>query len=91
MHAELFEDLRDQGFEVRPGQLGKNITTQGWDLLGLPRGARLQLGATVVLEVTGHRNPCAQIYTCKPGCSGLSFTAVSTGPWSASLASWPSW
>ena len=46
MHAELFEELRDQGFEVRPGQLGKNITTQGLDLLGPPRGARLQLGAT---------------------------------------------
>ena len=68
MHAELFEDLRDQGFEVRPGQLGKNITTQGWDLLGLPRGARLQLGATVVLEVTGLRNPSAQLDTCKPSC-----------------------
>ena len=91
MHAELFEDLRDQGFEVRPGQLGKNITTQGWDLLGLPRGARLQLGATVVLEVTGLRNPCAQIDTCKPSCSELSITAVSTGSRSARLASWPSW
>lgn len=67
MHAELFEELRDQGFEVLPGQLGENITTQGLDLLGLPRGARLQLGGTVVLEVTGLRNPCAQIDAFKPG------------------------
>ena len=91
MHAELFEDLRDQGFEVRPGQLGKNITTQGLELLGPPRGPRLQLGATVRLEVTGLRNPCAQIDTCKPGCSGLSLSAVSTGPWPAKRASWPAW
>lgn len=67
MHAELFEELRDQGFEVRPGQLGENITTQGVDLLGLSRGARLHLGATVELEVTGLRNPCAQIDAFKPG------------------------
>lgn len=67
MHAELFEDLRAQGFDVRPGQLGENITTQGLDLLGLPRGARLHLGATVVLEVTGLRNPCAQIDAYRSG------------------------
>ena len=67
MHAELFEELGAQGFDVGPGQLGENITTQGLDLLGLPRGARLHLGATVVLEVTGLRNPCAQIEVFQPG------------------------
>ena len=69
MHAELFEELRDQGFEVAPGQLGENVTTQGLDLLGLSRGARLRLGATVVLEVTGLRNPCVQLNAFQPGLS----------------------
>ena len=67
MHAELFGELGAQGFDVRPGQLGENITTQGLDLLGLSRGARLHLGATVVLEVTGLRNPCVQIDAFKTG------------------------
>jgi MOSC domain-containing protein YiiM len=44
-----------------PGQLGENITTTAIDLLSLPRGARLRIGNTAELEITGLRNPCAQI------------------------------
>lgn len=61
MHAELFDELRDAGFRVAPGELGENITTRGIDLLALPTGARLHLGASAVVEVTGLRNPCYQI------------------------------
>jgi MOSC domain-containing protein YiiM len=61
MHAELFEELRVKGFGVRPGDLGENVTTSGIDLLALPSGTRLHLGATAVVEVTGLRNPCIQI------------------------------
>jgi MOSC domain-containing protein YiiM len=61
MHAELFDELRAKGFNVRPGDLGENVTTSGIDLLALPAGTRLQLGATAVVEVTGLRNPCIQI------------------------------
>ncbi len=61
IHAELFEQLRAAGFEVGPGEMGENITTRGLDLLGLPAGARLHLGATAVVEVTGLRNPCRQL------------------------------
>jgi MOSC domain-containing protein YiiM len=61
MHAELFDQLRAKGFSVRPGDLGENVTTSGIDLLALPRGARLHLGATAVVEVTGLRNPCIQL------------------------------
>jgi len=61
MHAELFDELRDAGFTVAPGDLGENVTTRGLDLLALPEGARLHLGATAVVEVTGLRNPCVQI------------------------------
>lgn len=67
MHAELFEELREQGFDVRPGQLGENITTRGLDLLALGRGTLLRIGATAVVEVTGLRNPCAQIDGFMPG------------------------
>jgi MOSC domain-containing protein YiiM len=61
MHAELFDELRDKGFEVRPGDLGENVTTSGIDLLALPTGTRLHLGASAIVEVTGLRNPCVQI------------------------------
>jgi len=61
IHEELFDELRGKGFAVAPGELGENITTRGIDLLGLPAGARLHLGASAVIEVTGLRNPCVQI------------------------------
>ena len=43
------------------GQLGENITTAGIDLLALPVGTRLHLGADAVVEVTGMRDPCSMI------------------------------
>jgi MOSC domain-containing protein YiiM len=61
IHAELFDELRDAGFTVQPGQIGENVTTLGIDLLGLPTGTRLHLGSEAVVEVTGLRNPCIQI------------------------------
>lgn len=61
IHAELHSELAAQGFTVRPGELGENVTTRGIDLLGLPVGTRLRLGADAVVEVTGLRNPCRQI------------------------------
>jgi MOSC domain-containing protein YiiM len=56
--AELFDGLRAEGFAIRPGQLGENITTRGVDLAALPRGTLLRIGGTAVIEVTGLRNPC---------------------------------
>ena len=67
LHAELFDELSAKGFDVSPAQLGENITTRGIDLLGLPLGTLLRLGPDVVLEVTGLRNPCAQIENFRPG------------------------
>lgn len=61
MHAELFDELARQGFEVAPGALGENITTRGLALLDLPEGTTLAIGATAVVRLTGLRNPCHQI------------------------------
>jgi MOSC domain-containing protein YiiM len=61
LHSELHDELRDAGFLVAPGQMGENITTKGIELLALPTGARLYLGSSAVVEVTGLRNPCAQL------------------------------
>lgn len=67
IHAELHEELRVKGFDVAPGDMGENVLTAGIDLLGLPAGARLLLGAEAVVELTGLRNPCAQLDRFRPG------------------------
>jgi len=67
MHRELFEELAAKGFAVGPGDLGENVATEGVDLLGLPTGTRLHLGEGAVVEVTGLRNPCAQLDAFQPG------------------------
>jgi len=61
IHSELHDELRSAGFIISPGQMGENITTRGIDLLGLPTGTRLHLGEAAIVEVTGLRNPCAQL------------------------------
>lgn len=67
IHEELHEELRAGGFQVTPGVIGENITTRGIDLLELPRGARLYIGGTAVVGVTGLRDPCRQLNDCQPG------------------------
>jgi MOSC domain-containing protein YiiM len=67
IHAELLDEVNAAGFEVAPGQMGENVLTRGLDLLGLPVGARLRLGADALVEITGLRNPCAQIDAFRPG------------------------
>ena len=67
IHAELHDELRQGGFAVSAGQMGENITTRGIDLLELPAGTQLHLGAAAVVEVTGLRNPCGQLNGIEPG------------------------
>lgn len=77
IHAELLDALAEQGFKIGPADLGENITTRGIDLLALPRGTVLKLGADVELQVTGLRNPCSQIDKFQ---SGLLKAVLGKGP-----------
>src|SRR5882757_1248323 len=61
IHAELHDELATAGFIVAAGEMGENVTTRGIDLLSLPRGARLRIGAEAIVEITGLRSPCVQI------------------------------
>jgi len=67
IHSELHDELRAAGFAVAVGQMGENITTRDVALLSLPTGARLHIGVTAVVEVTGLRNPCKQLDGIAPG------------------------
>jgi len=68
IHAELLDELAAGGFQpIAPGLMGENLTTRGVDLLGLPTGAKLRLGRDAVVEITGLRNPCAQLNKIQDG------------------------
>ena len=67
IHSELHDEVRAKGLTVLAGQMGENITTQGVDLLALPRGAKLLIGDTAVVEIKGLRNPCVQLEGIQKG------------------------
>jgi len=66
IHSELLAELALKGFDIQSGQLGENILTQHLDVLALPRGTKLEIGLSAVVEATGLRNPCAQIDNFAP-------------------------
>jgi MOSC domain-containing protein YiiM len=66
IQRELFNELAESGFELKAGDLGENILTQGIALLDLPTDTILKIG-DVRLQVTGLRNPCAQIENFRTG------------------------
>jgi hypothetical protein len=63
--ARLFGELKRKGYDIKPGDLGENITTRGVDLLKLPAGTQLAIGEAVI-ELTGLRNPCRQLDDFRP-------------------------
>ncbi len=65
--TELHDALLESGFEVGPGRMGENLTTEGIDLNSLPTGAVLTLGETAQIRITGLRNPCQQLDGLHPG------------------------
>src|SRR3954454_14914181 len=79
IHAELHDELRESGFAIAPGQMGENVTTRGIDLLGLPAGARLFLGDSAVVEVTGLRTPCAQLDRIQAGLMAVCEVRIGRG------------
>lgn len=61
IQSELHDELREKGFRVGPAIMGENVTTRGIDLLKLPTGTVMSLGADAVVCITGLRNPCVQL------------------------------
>jgi len=59
--------------------MGENITTRDIDLLALPTGTRLHVGDTAVVELTGLRNPCAQLDGLQPGLMAATLTRDADG------------
>lgn len=53
-------------FELAPGIVRENLTTEGLDVNGLAFGQRLQIGE-VELQVSAVCDPCEQIEALRPG------------------------
>lgn len=77
VYAYAREDLdfwaAEVGREIRDGQFGENLTTEGIDLTHAAIGTRLQIGE-VVLEIAAVRTPCND-FKCWMGVSGFDETA----------------
>ena len=58
---EAIDALAAEGHAIGPGTIGENVTVEGIDWTLMAPGVRLQLGETVVLEVTRYTSPCFKI------------------------------
>ena len=55
---ESIDKMRKMGLKVGPGDFAENITTRGIDLVSLPIGTRMTVGADVLLEVSQIGKEC---------------------------------
>ena len=76
--TELLHGLQGAGYNVKPGDLGENITTAGINLEELPLDTELRIGSATI-RLTGLRTPCVLIDRFSAGLKGL-LVAVGPGP-----------
>lgn len=53
--------LQAEGHPIYPGAMGENLTLIGVDWAKMEPGTCIQLGAEVLIEITGYTNPCSKI------------------------------
>jgi MOSC domain-containing protein YiiM len=58
--VESIDKMRGMGLDVGPGDFAENLTTRGIDLVSIPVGTRLEVGAETVLEITQIGKECHQ-------------------------------
>lgn len=58
MSAATLARLREEGFKTGPGEMGEQIVLDGIDVDGLPKGTRIRLGLSAVVEVVLPRTGC---------------------------------
>jgi MOSC domain-containing protein YiiM len=66
LDQEDIEELAREGFEVRPGAAGENLTVAGLEVDRLETGDRLRFSGGVVLELTRRRKPCYVLDSIDP-------------------------
>jgi MOSC domain-containing protein YiiM len=90
---EIIQALQAEGHPIDIGTAGENVTVEGLDWNLVQPGARLEIGRSVVLEVTSFTVPCKKIRgsffgenyvriseKLHPGWSRVYARVLSTGP-----------
>ena len=54
-------------FDLKPGMVRENVTVSGLAIHQLSEGQRVRIGDEVVLEITGHCEPCGRMDEIRPG------------------------
>lgn len=55
---ESIDKMRNQGFNVGPGDFAENLTTEGIDIASLPVGTHISVGNEIVLEISQIGKQC---------------------------------
>ena len=55
---ESIKKMQEKGLDVKPGDFAENITTEGLDLVSLPLGTKIQIGADIIGEVSQIGKEC---------------------------------
>ncbi len=55
---ESIGKMREQGFDLKPGDFAENITTLGIDLVSLPVGTIIKVGNEAVMEISQIGKEC---------------------------------
>ncbi|MEW6348021.1 MAG: MOSC domain-containing protein [Thermodesulfobacteriota bacterium] len=58
LSVEQIAVMKEKGLDVAPGSFAENLTTEGFDLAAVKVGNRLQVGDTIILEVTQIGKEC---------------------------------
>ncbi len=58
LDREQIDELRVEGFPLKPGSTGENMTLEGVEVRRAEIGDRLELEGGVVLEISKRRTPC---------------------------------
>ena len=61
--VESINKMKGKGFKIKHGDFAENLTVKGLILYKLPKGAKLKIGETVLLEVTQIGKKCH--YDCE--------------------------
>ncbi len=59
--TELIEELKKEGYELYPGAMGENFTTEGLDYHQIRLGDIFQVGSEVQIKINRIRIPCANL------------------------------
>ncbi len=62
MPLETIEELNKEGWPIKPGDIGENITTKGIPYSEMIPAKKLRIGDEVILQISRACTPCANLY-----------------------------